>query len=80
MTRTRLKTAHKAARAAGKTKLSFRLFDALHASTRLGGAPEATNGNACYTLQRKGLVRLEYPYAYATEVGRAEVKKVLWGE
>lgn len=79
MTRVRLQAAHKAARDAGRTKLSFRLFDALYASTRYGGTSEATNGNACYTLQRKGLVRVEYPFAYATVAGHAEVKSVLWG-
>lgn len=59
-----------AARSAGVNPLSWRLYDALLAAARVHGCHEATNGNACYTLERKGLATIAYPYATATQAGR----------
>jgi hypothetical protein len=76
MNRAQAKRTWTAARDNGCKALSWRLYDTLLAAARPHGCHEATNGGACYELARKDLVTVAYPYATATEAGRALLAKI----
>ncbi len=51
-------------------KLSKRMRVTLQDAARKHGTHVLNSNLASYTLEKRGLVRIEYPYAYATEAGR----------
>jgi len=68
-----------AARINGYRPLSWRLYVTLLWAARPGGCYETTNGNACYDLQRAGLLEIKSPFAFATNDGRTMLAKVEHG-
>lgn len=76
MSRAAARRTWEAARDRGARPLSWRMYVSLLDAAGAHGTHCANNGDAAYSLQRRGLVSIDYPWARVTDLGRSMLAEI----